>query len=213
MAVGRRREAALTVEDLPRLVRSVAAVEPDRVALAHLGTELTYARLDEEITTLDTAMGGVLGPDALVPVVLSNTVPGLIEATDGGLDAVVSSVVSDAATVLGDDDSASSPAEPEATTLYTLFADQAERTPDAPALVFGGESRSYSEFAESVERLARVLIQRGVGPDSTVGLSIRRSFDLLVHQSHDWVVAEFEWKDIGEDAPTRKPLQFWMKTL
>jgi amino acid adenylation domain-containing protein/non-ribosomal peptide synthase protein (TIGR01720 family) len=180
MAVGRRREAALTVEDLPRLVRSVAAVEPDRVALAHLGTELTYARLDEEITTLDTAMGGVLGPDALVPVVLSNTVPGLIEATDGGLDAVVSSVVSDAATVLGDDDSASSPAEPEATTLYTLFADQAERTPDAPALVFGGESRSYSEFAESVERLARVLIERGVGPDSTVGLSIRRSFDLLV---------------------------------
>ncbi|CCQ17333.1 non-ribosomal peptide synthetase (fragment), partial [Rhodococcus sp. AW25M09] len=180
MAVGRRREAALTVEDLPRLVRSVAAVEPDRVALAHLGTELTYARLDEEITTLDTAMGGVLGPDALVPVVLSNTVPGLIEATDGGLDAVVSSVVSDAVSVVGDDDSASSPAAPEAATLYALFADQAERTPEAPALVFGGESRTYAEFAESVERLARVLIERGVGPDSTVGLSIRRSLDLLV---------------------------------
>ncbi|KRW96458.1 GNAT family N-acetyltransferase [Paracoccus sp. PXZ] len=27
------------------------------------------------------------------------------------------------------------------------------------------------------------------------------------------VMAEFEWKDIGEDTPTRKPLQFWMKTL
>ncbi len=27
------------------------------------------------------------------------------------------------------------------------------------------------------------------------------------------VVAEFEWKDIGEAAPTRKPLQFWMKPL
>ena len=27
------------------------------------------------------------------------------------------------------------------------------------------------------------------------------------------VVAEFEWKDIGEGAPSRKPLQFWMKTL
>lgn len=27
------------------------------------------------------------------------------------------------------------------------------------------------------------------------------------------VVAEFEWKDIGEDAPSRKPLQFWMRAL
>ncbi|MEK8072439.1 non-ribosomal peptide synthase/polyketide synthase [Rhodococcoides navarretei] len=180
MAVGRRSDAALTVEDLPRLVRSVAAVEPDRVALTHLGTELTYARLDEEITTLDAAMGGVLGPDALVPVVLSNTAPGLIEATEGGLDAVVSTVVGDAVTVLGDDDSVSSAATPEASTLYALFADRAERTPDAPALVFGEKTRSYTEFAASVERLARVLIARGVGPDASVGLSIRRSFDLLV---------------------------------
>ncbi|MCZ4560639.1 non-ribosomal peptide synthase/polyketide synthase [Rhodococcus sp. IEGM 1401] len=180
MAVGRRSAAALTVEDLPRLVRSVAAVEPDRVALTHLGTELTYARLDEEITTLDAAMGGVLGPDALVPVVLSNTLAGLIEATEGGLDAVVSTVVADAVSVLGDDESTSSSAHPEAATLYALFADQAERTPDAPALVFGDDTRTYAEFAASVERLARVLIARGVGPDSAVGLSIRRSFDLLV---------------------------------
>ncbi|MEW2019627.1 amino acid adenylation domain-containing protein, partial [Rhodococcus sp. NPDC076796] len=180
MAVGRRSDAALTVEDLPRLVRSVAAVEPDRVALTHLGTELTYARLDEEITTLDAAMGGVLGPDALVPVVLSNTLAGLIEATEGGLDSVVSTVVADAVSVLGDDDSTSSSADPEAATLYTLFADQAERTPDAAALVFGDETRTYAEFAASVERLARVLIAQGVGPDSAVGLSIRRSFDLLV---------------------------------
>ena len=27
------------------------------------------------------------------------------------------------------------------------------------------------------------------------------------------VVAEFEWKDIGQDAPSRKPLQFWMREL
>ncbi|MDV6301096.1 MULTISPECIES: non-ribosomal peptide synthase/polyketide synthase [Rhodococcus] len=180
MAVGRRSDAALTVEDLPRLVRRVAAVEPDRVALTHLGTELTYARLDEEITTLDAAMGGVLGPDALVPVVLSNTLAGLIEATEGGLDAVVSTVVADAVSVLGGDESTSNSAHPEAAMLYALFADQAERTPDAPALVFGDDTRTYAEFAASVERLARVLIARGVGPDSAVGLSIRRSFDLLV---------------------------------
>lgn len=27
------------------------------------------------------------------------------------------------------------------------------------------------------------------------------------------VIAEFDWKDIGEPASTRKPLQFWMKEL
>lgn len=27
------------------------------------------------------------------------------------------------------------------------------------------------------------------------------------------VIAEFDWKDIGEPESTRKPLQFWMKTL
>ncbi|MDI9897101.1 non-ribosomal peptide synthase/polyketide synthase [Rhodococcus sp. IEGM 1381] len=180
MAVGRRSDAALTVEDLPRLVRGVAAVEPDRIALTHLGTDVSYARLDQEITSLDAAMGGVLGPDAVVPVVLSNTVPGLIEASDGGLDSVVASVLSDAVSVLGGGDSASPSAAPEASTLYSLFADQVERTPDARALVFGDETRTYAEFAESVDRLARVLIARGVGPDSRVGLSIRRSFDLLV---------------------------------
>lgn len=27
------------------------------------------------------------------------------------------------------------------------------------------------------------------------------------------VVAQFDWKDLGEPAPSRKPLQFWMKSL
>ncbi len=29
----------------------------------------------------------------------------------------------------------------------------------------------------------------------------------------DGVIAHFEWPDIGADGPTKKPLQFWMKSL
>ena len=29
----------------------------------------------------------------------------------------------------------------------------------------------------------------------------------------DGVIAEFTWKDLGEAAPTAKPLQFWLREL
>ncbi|MFC9515899.1 non-ribosomal peptide synthase/polyketide synthase [Nocardiaceae bacterium NPDC056970] len=68
----------------------------------------------------------------------------------------------------------------EAATLVDLFDVQAARTPDATALVFEGASLSYAEFAARVRRTARLLIAEGVGPDTLVGLGMRRSLDLLV---------------------------------
>ncbi|RVW06845.1 amino acid adenylation domain-containing protein [Prescottella agglutinans] len=68
----------------------------------------------------------------------------------------------------------------EGTTLVDLFEAQVARTPDATALVFEGESLTYGEFASRVNRTARLLIEVGVGPDSLVGLGMRRSVDLLV---------------------------------
>ncbi|WP_240199100.1 MULTISPECIES: non-ribosomal peptide synthase/polyketide synthase, partial [unclassified Gordonia (in: high G+C Gram-positive bacteria)] len=65
-------------------------------------------------------------------------------------------------------------------TLVALFDAQVGRTPDAPALVFEGEQLTYREFDARANRLARHLIMLGVGPESVVGLSIRRSVDLLV---------------------------------
>ncbi|WP_454198585.1 non-ribosomal peptide synthase/polyketide synthase [Nocardia sp. Marseille-Q1738] len=52
--------------------------------------------------------------------------------------------------------------------------------PDAVALVYEGVSLTYREFDERVNRLSRVLISQGVGAESLVGLSIRRSVDLVV---------------------------------
>ncbi|WP_280450745.1 non-ribosomal peptide synthase/polyketide synthase, partial [Nocardia cyriacigeorgica] len=67
-----------------------------------------------------------------------------------------------------------------AETLAGLFAEQVARTPDAPAITFDGETLSYGEFAARVNRLARYLIERGVGPEKLVALGMRRCIDLVV---------------------------------
>ncbi|WP_280454415.1 non-ribosomal peptide synthetase, partial [Nocardia brasiliensis] len=52
--------------------------------------------------------------------------------------------------------------------------------PSATALVYEGAASSYREFDDRVNRLARLLIDRGIGAESLVGLAIRRSVDLVV---------------------------------
>ncbi len=68
----------------------------------------------------------------------------------------------------------------DAGTLVDLFAEQVRRSPDAVAVEFEGETLTYGEFSERVNRLARHLISLGVRPETSVGLAMRRSLDLLV---------------------------------
>ncbi|NME81503.1 non-ribosomal peptide synthetase, partial [Rhodococcus sp. 105337] len=167
---------ALAIGDLPRVLAAVADAEPDRVALVDGETRLTYGSLHQEISTLDAAMGGALGFDALLPVVLSNLAPGLLGGA--GLPAVVESLLSDVLVVLGDD--AVAPAVADPNTLVAKFDAQVAATPDATALRFENDTLTYREFDARANRLARHLIGLGVGPDVRVGLAVRRSFELLV---------------------------------
>ncbi|MFZ2174496.1 MAG: amino acid adenylation domain-containing protein [Rhodococcus sp. (in: high G+C Gram-positive bacteria)] len=64
--------------------------------------------------------------------------------------------------------------------VVSMFAAQVARTPDAIAIVAGGERLTYAEFDARVNRLARQLISVGVGPDAVVGVAMRRSLDLVV---------------------------------
>ncbi|MFX0576171.1 non-ribosomal peptide synthase/polyketide synthase [Nocardia nepalensis] len=64
--------------------------------------------------------------------------------------------------------------------LVSLFEAQVARTPDAVAVSFEDESLTYAEFAGRVNRLARLLVSIGVGPDTTVAIGMRRSVDLVV---------------------------------
>ncbi|MGW7304459.1 amino acid adenylation domain-containing protein [Streptomyces sp. NPDC054835] len=64
-------------------------------------------------------------------------------------------------------------------TFPTLFEAQVARTPDALALVHEDTELSYAELDRRANRVAHWLIGRGVGRDDVVGLSLRRSPDLL----------------------------------
>ncbi len=87
-------------------------------------------------------------------------------------------------------------------TLVDLFEAQVARTPDAVAVVFEGEALSYAEFASRVRRTARLLIAEGVGPDSLVGLGMRRSVDLLVGMYA--VLAAVGLRSGGSDQPAER---------
>jgi amino acid adenylation domain-containing protein len=61
-----------------------------------------------------------------------------------------------------------------------LFGKQVARTPDAPAVVFDGESLTYSELEARANRLAHHLRHSGVGHGSLVGLALQRSPEFVV---------------------------------
>ncbi|AQA25888.1 amino acid adenylation domain protein [Rhodococcus sp. MTM3W5.2] len=65
-------------------------------------------------------------------------------------------------------------------TVPELFARQVERVPDAVAVVCGDRSLTYAELDRESNRLARVLISRGVGPETVVAVALPRSADLIV---------------------------------
>lgn len=64
--------------------------------------------------------------------------------------------------------------------IHQLFEQQVERTPDGIALSFEGTSISYAELNRSANQLARLLVSRGLGPESLVAIALPRSPDLIV---------------------------------
>src|SRR5204862_176707 len=60
------------------------------------------------------------------------------------------------------------------------MAEQAERTPDLPAVAYEGQRLSYRELNRRADRLARHLRRHGVGPEVPVGLFVERSLDMVV---------------------------------
>ncbi|MEU8263197.1 amino acid adenylation domain-containing protein [Micromonospora sp. NPDC048999] len=67
-----------------------------------------------------------------------------------------------------------------AATLPDLLARQAAATPDAVAVLFEGTGLSFRELDEASNRLARLLIGHGVGPERFVAVAVPRSLDLVV---------------------------------
>ncbi|CAM3120913.1 non-ribosomal peptide synthetase [Prescottella defluvii] len=65
-------------------------------------------------------------------------------------------------------------------TLADVFAATAAEHPDATAVVSGGTRLTYADLAASANRLARLLVSRGVGPETVVALVLPRSTEMMV---------------------------------
>src|SRR5256885_1773152 len=72
-----------------------------------------------------------------------------------------------------------SPPDAAAPSPAALVEAQAAARPDAPAVVSGERSWSYRELNARANRLAHLLIERGVGPDVCAGVCVGRSFDMV----------------------------------
>ena len=64
--------------------------------------------------------------------------------------------------------------------VHELFAEQAERTPNAVALVYEGEELSYAELDRRSNQCAQYLRGLGVGPERVVGVCMDRSLEMVV---------------------------------
>ncbi|HZI20809.1 MAG TPA: amino acid adenylation domain-containing protein, partial [Pyrinomonadaceae bacterium] len=63
--------------------------------------------------------------------------------------------------------------------LPRLFEEQAARTPEAVAVACGPRRLTYRELNRRANGLARLLVARGVGPESIVGLLMPRGVEFL----------------------------------
>lgn len=68
--------------------------------------------------------------------------------------------------------------------LHQLFEEQAARTPDALAVVFGGEQLTYRELNQRANQLAYYLQAHGVGSpasaETVVGVCTERNLDMII---------------------------------
>ncbi|MEP0858568.1 amino acid adenylation domain-containing protein [Trichocoleus sp. DQ-U1] len=64
--------------------------------------------------------------------------------------------------------------------LHQLFEEQAERTPDAVAVVFENQQLTYAELNAKANQLAHHLQKLGVKPEVLVGICVERSLEMVV---------------------------------
>ncbi len=69
---------------------------------------------------------------------------------------------------------------PEQYCVHRLIEQQAQRSPEATAVVFGARQLTYRQLNNAANGLARQLIDRGVGPDVLVGIAAERSLELVI---------------------------------
>jgi amino acid adenylation domain-containing protein len=73
-----------------------------------------------------------------------------------------------------------------AATMAAIFEERAAHAPQAIAIVQGERSMSYGELNQRANHLAHCLIEKGVGPESLVGIALERSADMVAAIIATW---------------------------
>uniref|UniRef100_UPI0036DF44C7 non-ribosomal peptide synthetase n=1 Tax=Photorhabdus sp. RM322S TaxID=3342825 RepID=UPI0036DF44C7 len=151
---------------------------------------IKVAKFDLELELYEEA-GGISGTLNYSTALFDHTT---IERHMGYLQAVLQTMVGNAQQKIGDMDILA-PAErrlllntwnttemqyPEELCIHQLLEQQAAKTPDAIALVYGEQSLSYAELNAHANRVAHRLIEWGVEPDQRVGMCVSRSPEMVV---------------------------------
>jgi len=69
---------------------------------------------------------------------------------------------------------------PDTLRIHDLFQQKVEEQPDAIALVFEGETRTFRAVEAAANRIANAMLSRGIKPGSMVGIALERGFDLVL---------------------------------
>src|SRR5262249_27499139 len=69
---------------------------------------------------------------------------------------------------------------PQSDCIHELFERQVVRRPDSVAVTFDNEQITYRELNGRANQLAHYLRAKGVGPDTTIGLFLERSPEMVV---------------------------------
>lgn len=64
--------------------------------------------------------------------------------------------------------------------IHELVEEQTQRVPEALAVAYRAQSLTYAQLDSKANRLARYLIEQGVGPDRLVGLYVERGVEMLI---------------------------------
>ena len=69
---------------------------------------------------------------------------------------------------------------PENKTVYNIFEEQTEKTPNRIAVSINNEKITYKELNSKANRLARYLVEKGVTRDVPVGIRINKSLEMII---------------------------------
>ncbi|MFI9325871.1 amino acid adenylation domain-containing protein [Kitasatospora aureofaciens] len=184
-------QVMLTVQNVARGALDLAGLAAERVSA---GDQAAKFDLDLSVGELFDAEGRPAGLTGSVIGAADLFDPGSVRRFAGRLVRVMEQMAADPSTRLGAVDvldpeerrrllvewnATAAPQVLNSPLVPELFAARVAQAPGAVALVDEGLAVTYAELDERANRLARLLVSRGAGPDRTVAVCVPRGPELI----------------------------------